>query len=54
MHHLDRQLASWKESITRAGTLTVNDIAELETHVRDSVQQLTARGLRRRKRFLWR
>ena len=42
---LDRQLAAWKESIERAGTLTEEDILELEMHVRESVRELTEQGL---------
>lgn len=52
MHDLDRQLAAWKGSIARARTLTEDDIAELEVHLRDSVHDLSARGLSQEEALL--
>ena len=49
---LDKQLAAWKESIVRAGTLTEEDILELELHVRDTVQELTEQGLTQEEALL--
>lgn len=45
MPNLDQQLASWKHVIARAGTLTGDDMAELEGHVRETVRHLTVCGL---------
>lgn len=44
-HHLEQQLATWKESVRRAGSLSDDDILELELHLRDSIRQLTGVGL---------
>jgi hypothetical protein len=49
---LDRQLAAWRESIVRAGTLTEDDVLELELHVRDTVQELSERGLSQEEALL--
>jgi hypothetical protein len=49
---LDKQLAAWKESIVRAGTLTEEDILELELHVRDTVQELVQQRLTQEEALL--
>jgi hypothetical protein len=49
---LDKQLAAWKESIVRAGTLTEEDLLELELHVRDTVHELTEQGLTQEEALL--
>jgi hypothetical protein len=49
---LDKQLAAWKDSIVRAGTLTEEDILELEVHVRDTVQELMGKGLTQEEALL--
>lgn len=45
MSQLERRLSAWRESIGRAGTLTRDDIEELELHLRDSVESLSRVGL---------
>ena len=45
-HDLEQQLASWKESVRRAGSVVDDDLLELESHLRDSTRQLVNAGLR--------
>ena len=52
MHHLDRIIATWKDSVARAGTFTPDDISELERHLRDSIGDLELRGLNQDEAFL--
>lgn len=52
MHHLDQLIAAWKNSVARAGTLTSDDISELERHLRDSIGDLELRGLNQEEAFL--
>jgi hypothetical protein len=44
-HDLERQLASWKESVRRTGSVADDDLLELESHLRDSIRQLASAGL---------
>lgn len=52
MNHLDQIIATWKESVARAGTFTRDDISELERHLRDSIGDLGLKGLNEEEAFL--
>jgi phage shock protein PspC (stress-responsive transcriptional regulator) len=52
MHHLEERIALWKEQIARAESLSPNDLAELEEHLRDSMADLRERGLDLDEAFL--
>jgi hypothetical protein len=52
MHHLEQLIASWKDSVSRAGTFTPDDVSELERHLRDSISDLELRGLNQEEAFL--
>lgn len=45
MSELERQVRTWRESIRRAGSLTAEDIEELEAHLLDSFDELRRVGL---------
>jgi hypothetical protein len=45
MFDLNKQLNAWKQSFDGAETLRGGDVKELEQHVRDSVAELSAKGL---------
>lgn len=45
MSELERQVRAWRESIRRAGSLTDEDVEELEAHLMDSFRDLTRVGL---------
>jgi hypothetical protein len=45
MFDLDQAVASWKSALSESRTLSADDLAELESHLRDSVDRLRSVGL---------
>jgi hypothetical protein len=52
MFDLDAAIVDFKSRMSRTGTCSAPDLAELESHLRDSVDRLTAGGLSPEEAFL--
>ncbi|MHB9068542.1 MAG: hypothetical protein ACYC4B_32630 [Pirellulaceae bacterium] len=52
MFQLEDQLQEWKRRFDRMEAMRRDDVAELEQHVRDSIVQLTSKGLNAEEAFL--
>ncbi|SIN76347.1 permease prefix domain 1-containing protein [Agromyces cerinus] len=50
--HLDELIASWRDWIERRDALSIRDVDELESHLRDRVDALSAAGLTDDEAFL--
>lgn len=49
---LNNAIASWRDEVSRSPNLRPEDVAELEGHLRDSLEGLQARGLSQEEAFL--
>ncbi len=45
MAGVEQSLGEWRRSLTRSGVLSEEDLDELETHVRDTIEDLEPKGL---------
>ena len=52
MADVESQIRRWKSHVYEAGSLSYSDIEELESHLRDSIDELTDRGVRNDEAFL--
>jgi hypothetical protein len=52
MFVLEESVTLWRERITRSGAIHDEELAELESHLRDQIEDLTGRGLREEEAFL--
>ncbi|MEX0868452.1 MAG: permease prefix domain 1-containing protein [Nitriliruptoraceae bacterium] len=52
MSSIDAQLATWREFVSAGGTLDRDDVDELESHLREQIDELEALGLRADEAFL--
>ena len=52
MFDLEAQIRTWKSHLYAAGSISHADIDELESHLRDSIDDLTAKGISTEEAFL--
>ena len=52
MFDLESQIRKWRRHVQSAGTLGAQDVEELESHLRDSIDELTGRGVSVEEAFI--
>ena len=52
MFDLESQIRKWRSHVQAAGTLGAQDVEELESHLRDSIDELTGRGVSVEEAFI--
>jgi hypothetical protein len=52
MFDLESQIRKWRQHVQSAGSLDAQQVEELESHLRDSIDELTARGISVEEAFL--
>lgn len=52
MYDLNQAVRQWKETMTRGGVQTAEDLQELESHLRDEISSLHGSGLSEEEAFL--
>ena len=52
MFELESQIRKWRRHIQSAGSLGAQDVEELESHLRDSIDELTGRGVSVEEAFI--
>src|SRR5512139_28577 len=52
MFELESQIRKWRGHLRSSGSLREQDLEELESHLRDSIDDLTSRGITTEEAFL--
>ena len=52
MFDLESQIRKWRRHVQSAGSLGAQDVEELESHLRDSIDELTGRGVSVEEAFI--
>jgi hypothetical protein len=52
MFDLESQIRKWRQHVQAAGSLGIQDVDELESHLRDTIDELTGRGVSTEEAFI--